>query len=564
VGATLFRDGEWPALVHFEESLMRIEDDYGFEGDRFAYNDRCFSTVRRTKSSLIAEHRGLTDLFVPVVLGQKLEAILAVGPFMTKRPTHADIVGRWRNLSGQQAHHADPKFARYLSLTRATLVLEGDRVRKFQRLLEHLCALIAHGGGPPTLRNEVEVLTREVEEARFAERLWDLMRQILDEPTSKAGSNAAVAQQFTYFGVESLPEHIAVGLIVSRKRDVDVVEELVRRHAFQRACVELGRERGNLACGGLGDHGVVFLHPGQGPRGRRRLVELAEEAALLARKRFGFNLHLGVSKLAGSIAVQYQAALEAVDGALSAGKSLAYGSTTSPPGTALGRLRRELVQLAEERPDALPARYDHFIEAVALRSSYGFEVARVHLEVAFESMIQPLLKGGALEARDFETLSQALTRASTQAMTLSELFAVHRRAALDIVDAVARPADARHDRSLRRAQDYLREHFTGKVSLVQAARVAGFAPTYFSELFHQKVGQTFADHVRQLRLERAKYLLSTTDLTLQRVAEVSGLTTRQYLIRAFKHWLGQTPHEYRSQIRSSEHLPLAVRPVRLK
>jgi YesN/AraC family two-component response regulator len=68
---------------------------------------------------------------------------------------------------------------------------------------------------------------------------------------------------------------------------------------------------------------------------------------------------------------------------------------------------------------------------------------------------------------------------------------------------------------------------------------------YFSELFHQKVGQTFADHVRHLRLERAKHLLSSTTFDLQRIAELPGLSTHQYLIRAFKRWVGPTPAQYR-------------------
>ncbi len=136
-------------------------------------------------------------------------------------------------------------------------------------------------------------------------------------------------------------------------------------------------------------------------------------------------------------------------------------------------------------------------------------------------------------------------------MTPDELFAVHRQAVLDIADAVERPDAARHDRSLRRAQEYLLEHYTERVSLKQVARVAGFAPTYFSALFHQRVGQTFADHVRHLRLERAKHLLSSTKLDLQRIGELSGLSTRQYLIRAFKRWVGSTPAQYRARSRGT-------------
>jgi len=547
VGAAIFQDGYWPELIHAEDGLITFEMDYGLQGDRYGYNERCFDRVRRTRASLVARHGGLHDLFVPILIRGKAEAILATGPFMTARPTHRQILERWRALSGRQGHHADPKFARYLSLTLSTLVLDGEGVRKFRLLIEHLARLISQGGGPDAVRAEVEALMLDLVQARFAERLWELIRQLLDDRTSRAGSSASVARQFSDFGVKSIPEHVAVGLLVRRRKERDFVEELLRRHAFQHACVELGRERGNLACGALGDHGVVFLHPRRGPAGRRRLVALAETAAAIASKRFGLKLHIGVSALEGAIPLQYRAALSAASAALAEGKALITGANAGSFGTALGELRSKLARLAEENPGALPAHYDHFIEAVALRSGQGLDVARVHLDVAFEEMARTLLRSGLLESKDFEAQSQALTRASDQAMTPDELFAVHRQAVLDIADAVERPEAARHDRSLRRAQEYLLEHYTERVSLKQVARVAGFAPTYFSSLFHEKVGQTFADHVRHLRLERAKHLLSSTKLDLQRIGELSGLSTRQYLIRAFKRWVGSTPAQYRAR-----------------
>jgi hypothetical protein len=89
VGAAIFQDGYWPELVHFEDGLMKFEIDFGLQGDRYGYNKRCFARVQRTKRSLVAPHGGLHDLFVPILIGGRAEAILATGPFMTRRPTHA-------------------------------------------------------------------------------------------------------------------------------------------------------------------------------------------------------------------------------------------------------------------------------------------------------------------------------------------------------------------------------------------------------------------------------------------------------------------------------------------
>ena len=43
--------------------------------------------------------------------------------------------------------------------------------------------------------------------------------------------------------------------------------------------------------------------------------------------------------------------------------------------------------------------------------------------------------------------------------------------------------------------------------LDQVARVAGFSPNYFGQLFKRREQMTFEHYVRQLRIERAKQLV---------------------------------------------------------
>ncbi len=117
-------------------------------------------------------------------------------------------------------------------------------------------------------------------------------------------------------------------------------------------------------------------------------------------------------------------------------------------------------------------------------------------------------------------------------------------------DAVRRPVPARQSRSLQRAVMHIHKHYRESLGLAAVSRVAGFAPNYFSALFKQREGMTFERYVRQLRIERAKQLLASTDLDMQRIAQLSGLGTRQYLARMFRRVLGMTPLEYRLRAES--------------
>ena len=121
---------------------------------------------------------------------------------------------------------------------------------------------------------------------------------------------------------------------------------------------------------------------------------------------------------------------------------------------------------------------------------------------------------------------------------MNDLFAVYRRAFADLLETRSHPVKAGHDRSLRRAEEYMRQHYAEALTLGRVARVAGFAPAYFSVLFKKTIGVTFAHRLSELRLERAKQLLSRSDLNLARIAELSGLSNAHYLCRVFKRATG--------------------------
>ena len=115
----------------------------------------------------------------------------------------------------------------------------------------------------------------------------------------------------------------------------------------------------------------------------------------------------------------------------------------------------------------------------------------------------------------------------------------------DLTEAVHHPALAHQDRRIRRAIAYVERHYSEKLSLATVARVAGFAPNYFSRLFKRREHVTLELFIRRLRIERAKQLLKTTDLEVKRVAQLSGFATQHYFARVFRRATGTTPVGWR-------------------
>jgi AraC-like DNA-binding protein len=213
----------------------------------------------------------------------------------------------------------------------------------------------------------------------------------------------------------------------------------------------------------------------------------------------------------------------------------------------LRRLREQLNDVREDRPGQLAARFDRYLEAVAIHSGHRLDAAAGHMEAGFERLAEPLVRRGAIDRKSFTALCDDLDRAAEAAKTVQDLFAAYRRAVADVSSAMASPTCARRDRSVRRAADYIRHHFTEPLSLPAAARVAGFAPNYFSRLFAAREKMPFERYVAKLRLERAKHLLVNTGLGAERIAELSGYGSPQYFSRVFREAVGVTPLQFREE-----------------
>jgi AraC-like DNA-binding protein len=549
VSANLWDGRHWWA-IHSEPSVLEFEEEYRVDTERIDYNERHFALAQRRKSIVRGELGGYCDLFVPIVAQGKVIAVLVTGPFARARPTSARLIDRWRALTGRRAHLADPELAAYLERALSTLVLDGEASASFERLLSCLARLLAGDGDAGELMNEAEERITRLEQIRLPERVWRAAKTMVDDRFPRTWQNAGRSYAMQNLGLSRAVDHLLVGLTVSRKPAADAIDEALRREAFQRAAVDLGRTVGDVITGQVGDHGVLLLSAAKGnaARQRHKLSDLAERIAELGRRRYGLSLHFGASAAsrAEPLSRSYQAALGAAEVALAQGARVIFAdSLVIRPARSLSQLRTELCAEVEQRPDLLPARFDRYLEVIGAQCGYRSDAARGHLEAGFERIAAPLLSNGAIEKKSFDTLCEVLERAAREAATITELFAAYRRAVLDLSEAVQRPVRARQDRSLRSAVDHIHRHFAERLSLKTVARLAGFAPSHFSKLFIQRERVPFEQYVRALRLERAKQLLADTELDAARVADLSGFRSPQYFSHVFSQSLGVTPLAYR-------------------
>lgn len=97
------------------------------------------------------------------------------------------------------------------------------------------------------------------------------------------------------------------------------------------------------------------------------------------------------------------------------------------------------------------------------------------------------------------------------------------------------------------SMEYLFCHFREDITLEQVAKQSGYTPNYFSKLFHEICGERFVNFLTQLRVNYAKMLLLSTDLSVAAIAETSGFGSASNFFRRFRQTCGISPAQYREQ-----------------
>ena len=89
---------------------------------------------------------------------------------------------------------------------------------------------------------------------------------------------------------------------------------------------------------------------------------------------------------------------------------------------------------------------------------------------------------------------------------------------------------------------------TADLGLKNLATQLNVNPSYLSTLFKKETGSTLTEYVNQKRIEHAVFLLNSSSLQIQMIAQYSGIPDVNYFTKTFKKIIGITPKEYRDRI----------------
>jgi AraC-like DNA-binding protein len=111
-------------------------------------------------------------------------------------------------------------------------------------------------------------------------------------------------------------------------------------------------------------------------------------------------------------------------------------------------------------------------------------------------------------------------------------------------DDNAKPSD-----SVKELIVYLQEHVTERVRVDELADIFGYNPSYLSRMFKQQTGISLVRYAYEVKVNRLRDDLLTTDESIGALMEKYGLTNQRTTREVFQQLYGMLPKDVRRQAR---------------
>ena len=109
----------------------------------------------------------------------------------------------------------------------------------------------------------------------------------------------------------------------------------------------------------------------------------------------------------------------------------------------------------------------------------------------------------------------------------------------------AEETEGGEERIINKIVRFVQNHLAEEISLSVLAEEFHFSTQYVSQLFKNEIGVNFLTYLTNIRMEKAKKLLLSTDLPIAEVSEQTGYGDYRVFTKVFKKSEGVTPSQYR-------------------
>lgn len=95
--------------------------------------------------------------------------------------------------------------------------------------------------------------------------------------------------------------------------------------------------------------------------------------------------------------------------------------------------------------------------------------------------------------------------------------------------------------------DYIEENYRENLSSSDAAAAMCVSKSYFCRIFKKIFGSCFQNYMCMYKIEKAKILLATTEMSVSEIALYLGFNSFSYFSKMFRQYTSVTPSQYKKQ-----------------
>ena len=108
--------------------------------------------------------------------------------------------------------------------------------------------------------------------------------------------------------------------------------------------------------------------------------------------------------------------------------------------------------------------------------------------------------------------------------------------------------ESSYEESVHEVKEYISDNLNENLTVAKLAKIANMSSSHFSRVFKQQTGFSPYDYVLLSRLNRAKYLLQQTDMTIASITYEIGFNSESNFIYFFTENEGISPGKFRKLV----------------
>lgn len=98
---------------------------------------------------------------------------------------------------------------------------------------------------------------------------------------------------------------------------------------------------------------------------------------------------------------------------------------------------------------------------------------------------------------------------------------------------------------VKKAINHLNLNLNSDLSVKDLADLFFVSPTYLARLFKKEVNSSIVEYINTQRIKRSTFLLKDSNLPINQISQIVGISDFNYFSRLFKKYMNKTPSQYR-------------------